>query len=156
MGEKRERYSEAFKRIESSMSSGHFFEAITIQESIISDRVSSFLEGTGTLGANEIHRLSLSSLIKFWKVATVNPGCIWERCDSLISKVDSWRSERNKFIHGLVKFPAHKKDIPSTSDFIRGAAEAAEKGRELARQVSDWRARQITIKRKFNKRFKPE
>ena len=49
MGVKRERYVEAYARIDSSIESKHYFEAITIEESIISDRLASFLEATDTL-----------------------------------------------------------------------------------------------------------
>jgi len=37
--QKKERYTEAFARIDSSINSEHYFEAIAIEESIISDRI---------------------------------------------------------------------------------------------------------------------
>ena len=151
MGVKQERYIEAYSRIESSIKSKHYFEAITIEESIISDRLASFLESTGTLTTDQIHRQSFASLIMLWKLAINNPGAIWEECKELISKVNAWRGQRNKYVHGLVKFPNQKANIPITSDFIKGAEKTATEGKLLANQVSDWRKRQTQILKKYNK-----
>ncbi len=150
MGVKRERYAEAYTRIDSSISSGHYFEAITIEESIISDRLASFLEATDTLDSDQIHRQSLGNLIMLWKLATSNPGSIWESCSSLVENVDKWRKERNRYVHGLVKFPNQKANIPKTKSFIGGARQTAILGKQLAKEVSNWRKRQSQIKRKHN------
>ena len=148
---KQQRYIEAYTRIRSSIESGHFFEAITIEESIISDRIASFLEATEALKIDYIHRQSFVSLIELWRLATKNPGAIWEKCDSLIVRVDSWRKKRNQYVHGLVKFPNQKANVPTTKQFIDGAKAAAEDGALLANEVSDWRKRQVQIKKKYNK-----
>ena len=68
MGIKKERYTEAYVRIDSSIETKHFFEAITIEESFINDRLASFLEATNTLKSEQIHRQSLANLIML---------CIW-------------------------------------------------------------------------------
>lgn len=156
MGIKKERYIEAYARIDSAIESKHFFEAITIEESIISDRLASFLEATDTLKSDQIHRQSFANLIMLWKIATTNPGAIWEACDELISKVDSWRGQRNKYVHGLVKFPNQKANIPNTKEFLKGAEKTANEGKSLANLVSDWRNRQAQVKRKYNKALKQD
>jgi hypothetical protein len=153
---KKERYIEAYARIDSAIESKHFFEAITIEESIISDRLASFLEATDTLKSDQIHRQSFANLIMLWKIATTNPGAIWEACDELISKVDSWRGQRNKYVHGLVKFPNQKANIPNTKEFLKGAEKTANEGKSLANLVSDWRNRQAQVKRKYNKALKQD
>ncbi|MCG9727023.1 hypothetical protein [Vibrio brasiliensis] len=151
MNIKQQRYIEAYDRIESSITSEHFFEAITIEESIISDRLASFLEATDTLKPDQVHRQNFSSLIMLWQLATKTPGSIWENCDELIQKTDKWRKERNKYVHGLVKFPSQKANIPNTKEFIAGAKKTAIDGKELAREISNWRRRQVTLKRKHSK-----
>lgn len=156
MSIKKERYIEAYARIDSAIESKHFFEAITIEESIISDRLASFLEATDTLKSDQIHRQSFANLIMLWKIATTNPGAIWEACDELISKVDSWRGQRNKYVHGLVKFPNQKANIPNTKEFLKGAEKTANEGKSLANLVSDWRNRQAQVKRKYNKALKQD
>ena len=153
---KQERYLEAYARIDSSIRTKHFFEAITIEESIISDRLASFLEATDTLKSDQIHRQSFANLIMLWKIATANPGNIWEACDELMAKVDSWRGQRNKYVHGLVKFPNKKANIPNTKEFIKGAGKTANEGKLLANLVSDWRSRQAQVKRKYNKALKQD
>jgi hypothetical protein len=155
MGIKKERYSEAFSRIDSSIMTGHYFEAITIEESIISDRIASFLCATDSLKNDDIYRQNFVNLILLWKLATKNPGSIWEECETLIGKVDSWRKERNKYVHSLVKFPNQKANVVETSIFIKGAKSAAVKGKVLSNEVSEWRKRQSYIKRKHNLSLKP-
>lgn len=152
---KQDRYSEAFSRIDSSIKTGHYFEAITIEESIISDRIASFLDATNSLKNEDIYRQNFANLIMLWKLATKNPGSIWEECETLIGKVDAWRKERNKYVHGLVKFPHQQANVVETSTFITGAKSAALKGKELSNEVSEWRKRQSYIKRKHNLSLKP-
>lgn len=149
--QKKERYTEAFARIDSSINSEHYFEAIAIEESIISDRIASFLESMHLLKVDDLHRYSFASLITLWKFAVLSPGAIWEPCEGLIKEVDEWRKQRNKYVHGLVKFPHQRANIPTTKEFLQGASYAAFMGKELSRSVSDWRSRQIAIKRKHNK-----
>jgi hypothetical protein len=151
IGQKKERYTEAFARIDSSISSEHYFEAITIEESIISDRIASFLDSMDLLKVDDLHRQSFASLTTLWKLAVLSPGAIWEPCEGLIKEVDEWRKLRNRYVHGLVKFPHQRANIPTTKEFLRGAKDAAEKGNELSRSVSDWRSRQVSIKRRHNK-----
>ena len=151
-GQKKERYTEAFARIDSSISSEHYFEAITIEESILSDRIASFLDSMDLLKSDELHRQSFASLITLWKFAVLSPGgAIWEPCEGLIEEVDAWRKRRNKYVHGLVRFPHQKANIPTTKEFLYGAKDAAVKGKELSRSVSNWRSRQVAIKRRHYK-----
>ena len=150
-GQKKDRYTEAFARIDSSISSEHYFEAISIEESILSDRIASFLDSMELLKSDELHRQSFASLITLWKFAVLSPGAIWEPCEGLIKKVDAWRKRRNIYVHGLVRFPHQKANIPTTKEFLDGAKDAAVKGKELSRSVSNWRSRQVAIKRRHNK-----
>lgn len=150
-GQKKERYTEAFARIDSSISSEHYFEAITIEESVISDRIASFIDSMDLLKPDELHRQSFASLITLWKFAVLSPGAIWEPCVGLIKEVDEWRKQRNKYVHGLVRFPHQKANIPTTIEFLHCAKDAAVNGREISRSVSNWRSRQVAIKRRYNK-----
>jgi len=153
MGVKFERYTEAFSRIDSSIKSGHYFEAITIEESIINDRVASFLSATESLSNKYIYRQGFASLIMLWKLSIKNPGSVWEDCEDLISKVNKWRVKRNTYIHGLVKFPYQQAKVVETMKFIKGAKLTALEGKELSRRVSEWRKRQSYIKRRYKKNF---
>ncbi len=145
------RYREAAKRIESSINTEHYFEAITIVESIMSDRLASFLRGTETLSNNTINNMGFAQLITVWKVTTKNPGNIWGNCEQLINNIDQWRKSRNKYVHGLVKFPNQKASLVTTNDFILGAKKTAREGRNLAEELMSWRADQIPIKAAYTK-----
>lgn len=63
--QKKERYTEAFARIDSSISSEHYFEAITIEESIYSDRIARFLDSMDLLKVDELNRQSFASLKRY-------------------------------------------------------------------------------------------
>jgi hypothetical protein len=70
--EKYDSYREAWARIRQAQDSGFFLEAITIQESIISDRLISFLSRPGAShsfinSSDKKKFLSLNELIQAWK-----------------------------------------------------------------------------------------
>ncbi len=148
---KKDRNREAHERIGRAIKNEYYFEAITILESIIRDRIFSFLLSTGCLSEGELNRLSFAQLITLWKVATKNPGCIWTECESLISNIDAWRIERNKYVHGLVKLPS-KKAVVTTTDFLTGAKKAAEKGQLLVDEIKAWRKQQTAIKSAYTRK----
>ena len=151
---KKDRYREAYTRIDNSIESEHYFEAITIVESILCDRITSFLKSTETLSGDSINRKGFALLITLWKLAVKNPGSIWDDCTLLIEQTDKWRKERNKYVHGLVKFPNQKAALVTTKEFIMGAKEAAEGGRNLAKLVGKWRKKQIAIKSAYTRKHK--
>ena len=62
MGVKKERYEEADDPINKSIDAGQYFEAITIEESIISDRLASFIFATGGMLEKEAYSLQLNAL----------------------------------------------------------------------------------------------
>ena len=144
---KQDRYREAYSRIDSAISSGFSFEAIAIVESILSDRICSFLRSIDKNKHKDLYQETFFQLIKLWRDA-VCPSSIWDECPELIRRVDSWRKKRNKYIHGLVKFPRGKPQVESTETFLEDAKKAAIDGKQLSREVSNWRQRQITRKRK--------
>ena len=146
---KKDRYREAYERINAAISSDFNLEAIVIVESILSNRISSFLVSIEAIKKNTNHQ-NFSRLIELWKAA-VHPGCLWEECSDLIDRVDNWRKVRNECIHGFVKFPHNEAKVVSTIKFLEKAKKAATVGRELSVEVYYWRNRQIEIKRKHSK-----
>ncbi len=59
-------YEEAWRRIDSAKAGGFFFEVVTICESIISDRLLSFVKGVSQ--ANDIGtHTQFSRLISLWR-----------------------------------------------------------------------------------------
>jgi len=64
-------YKEAYSRMDKAIKNGFYFEAITIQESILSDRLLSFVVSKNLIeiNENEIHKnkVSLGNLINATK-----------------------------------------------------------------------------------------
>ena len=123
---------------------------IAIVESVLSDRICSFLRSVDKNKYKNVYRKPFASLIQLWEAA-VHPESIWEECSDLIKRVDNWRLIRNDCIHEFVKFPRNKAKVISTKEFLEQAKKAATDGRQLSAEVYNWRRRQTTRKRNFSK-----
>jgi hypothetical protein len=142
-------YEEAWMRINKSLEAGFFIEAIAIEESIICDRLYSFLFG---IKEDKINlRSRFDTLVIKWKSKVPSPIKWDDRVGrSLQNAVGEWRDKRNAFIHGIVKSEPGQspKDI---NDFIHEGKLAASEGKKLARAVSKWHKQEYD---KFNKNQK--
>jgi hypothetical protein len=134
-------YAEAWRRIKAANNAGFHFEAVTICESIISDRLLSFVAGTGS-PSSLTERMPFSRLISEWR-KRAGPLPQVNGID-LGQAVDQWRGQRNVIVHGLAKSPpgTPTEDLEA---FLLRAREAAMQGAALARVVSRWH--QVELKR---------
>lgn len=144
-------YSEAYKRIIGGIKKKYYFEAITIEESIITDRLISNLYGRKLLdkmteenyGSNDF---AFSIIINKWRDAQPKVGkknipqkVKSNEFDNLIQAVDTFREMRNKCIHGFVKtFPG--KPTSNVDNFIEFAELTAKLGYKLCRAVEKYHA----------------
>lgn len=129
-------YSEAWARIDEAREQGFYLEAVTIEESIICDRLISYLVGVGAIDRkSDLHKYpSFYRLIQKWRQ---NGSVNQNDYPGLIDEVDDWRDRRNYLIHSMVKsHPGTPTD--QIEDFLGDAKEAADKGKELARDVCSW------------------
>jgi Arc/MetJ-type ribon-helix-helix transcriptional regulator len=140
---KYESYREAWSRIKQAQENQFFLEAITIQESIISDRLISFLTNSKVkkpLSKNKYGNWpSFGNLIQHWRSESpegVKYGKSPDQID-LIEAVDQWRNNRNDAIHAIAKSdpgePTQDIDI-----FLQQAQEVAERGEYLAKAICSW------------------
>lgn len=137
-------YKVAWGRINNAISKKYFLEAITLEESIMSDRIWSYLEGVGCKTNHKI----FNTLIKDWKKVYPDPieypriKISGRHITSLQEEVDKWRNNRNFVIHGLVK---SKPGTPTQNvpDFLKLAKTVAEDGKKLARAVTVWQRKQL-------------
>jgi hypothetical protein len=132
-------YREAWSRIKLAQENGFYLEAIAIQESIISDRIISYLhheEIKAISSTNDSQFISLNNLIQKWR-SEFPKGLSSGSYSNLIEAVDQWRLSRNKVIHAIVK---SKPGQPTQSIdlFLQQAKEAAEVGNKIAREVCNW------------------
>jgi hypothetical protein len=130
-------YREAWTRIEEAQKQGFYLEAITIEESIISDRLNSYFRNVLKIKKQP---KTLCDIGKKWK--EYHPEIITSvGCNDLISALDEWRKERNKAIHNIVHSETHADR--SIENFLSSTKTAAENGEKLARAISEWCAKKI-------------
>jgi hypothetical protein len=89
-------YREAWKRIADSYQQGYYLEAITLLESVISDR----LESVGShLSGRDWSFLTLGQLVaNFRRLERA------QKFKEVIEEIDGWRERRNQSLHEMVKF----------------------------------------------------
>jgi hypothetical protein len=133
-------YKVAWARINQAQAAGFSFEVVTLCESIISDRLLSFVLGVAPSTKADT-RTSFDSLIKLWgKHAPARPAA--KDGSDLISAVDAWRVQRNAVVHGMAKsMPGSPTQAVST--FMQRAACAASEGIRLAKEVQSWHRKQL-------------
>ena len=148
------RYEEAWRRINSALEHHYHFEAIAIEESILSNRITSFLYGVGAVRKDEINEskkfLSFNTLIERWTKQCKKKG-YWDNPADLISSVGVWRLSRNAAIHALTKSFPGEAPLVSLRDFLEEAKRTAKEGAKLARQVGNWHRRQLAARKKAEK-----
>lgn len=123
-------YKEAYSRIKDAIEKEFYLEAITIEESIISDRILSYLVGGKLLVIDESsirsNKASLSNLIQ-----------LLGKSHPLHTKLDKWRGDRNFCIHSICKSYPGKPTFP-IADFLSLAKQTAHDGSILAKEVNNW------------------
>lgn len=142
-------YREAYKRINDARNGEYYFEAVTLAESIMSDRLLSYLAGKQ---ARPKGHPSFKGLIEAWKRSCHAP-IKQSRITNLQQEVDTWRISRNKVVHGLVHSEPGQ-PTESVEDFLSLAKHAANEGAKLARAVCSWHQNELNKFRKITIRIK--
>lgn len=129
-------YKEAYNKMSTAMKFGYYLEAIAIQESIISDRLLSFVIGKRLKLKNntpeKISKVSLNNLIEISKSYMI---------EKLFNDLDKFRNKRNTCMHSMVKsFPGKPTMIVTDFNFL--AKETCEEGKTLTREVLKWHRKQ--------------
>jgi hypothetical protein len=138
-------YREAWARIKLSIRQGFFLEAVTIEESIISDRLLSFLEKRCGLVLKDATKGNFNLIIQRWHVVALErhlgiPNEI-EALKVLNTCLQLWRNGRNEVVHGMLKSKAIHQD-DHIDNFLLAAETHARTGEKLAREVDAWVRRQ--------------
>ncbi|MDU0112284.1 hypothetical protein RT723_04580 [Psychrosphaera aquimarina] len=111
-------------RITKAIKDGYYLEAITLQESIISDKLALFLS----------HKKKQSDSKSLYELISL---CLKINKLELFSKVDEWRKKRNTTIHGLVRSTPFEKQLAIT-DFDNLAKDTALQGTNLVKKIQIW------------------
>ena len=140
-------YAEAWRRINAAITNQFYFEAVTISESIISDRLLSYVSGVGPSSRLKTTTPFAHVIAEWRRLAGTLPSD--PKHGDLGVAVDAWRIDRNKIVHGLVKSTPGT-PTPNVNVFLNDAKRTAEEGKRLARKVSDWHKSEL---RRANKGF---
>lgn len=133
-------YREAWTRIKEGQKQGFYLEAITIEESIISDRLNSYFRNVLEI---EKKPKTFYEIGKIWR--EYHPEIITSvDYNDLISALDEWRKERNKAIHNIVHSDTHVDR--SIENFLSNTKTVAEDGEKLTRMISQWCDKKIKDK----------
>ena len=143
-------FKHAFERIAVSINAEFYLEAVTLAESIISDRLLSFVQHHESLPENQDklpkkhkpvdEKTGLYDLIQRTKKLNRYPVEINEEKD-LLSALNEWRNDRNKCVHAASKSKPGTPNVP-VNKFIEKARKSENRGSELARLVCDWDKKQ--------------
>ncbi|MBS0183432.1 MAG: hypothetical protein JSS39_13600 [Nitrospira sp.] len=130
-------YREAYKRISKSISDEYFLEAITLTESLLTDRLESRV--TFVIGENYSFK-TLEKLIKL--VAQREKD---EQLKALVAvSVRSWKEKRNKALHEMAKIEVG--DNRSWTQRMAELPEVAITGLKVLRQIDSQIKRLRTTK----------
>ncbi|MDG1049233.1 MAG: hypothetical protein P8M11_07030 [Planctomycetota bacterium] len=145
--QKSHRYAFVHERYNKALSAGFYLEAITICESLISDRLLSSLHHREKVERNP--KKGLAELIgKHKKQPLLDPVAManGERVMDIFSELDRWRRERNALLHGIAKCVPGTKLAPAAS-LMERSKKAAEEGMHLFRMLDSWHRRAVTATR---------
>jgi len=126
-------FTYAFRRINESLKSGYYLEAVTLSESIISDRLLSFVKHHQK---DENVKTPFHKLIKSAKKLNKTAVVTKDGTD-LFDALDEWRDKRNKCIHAVAKSEPGEPTRP-VDVFLEMAEQCAIEGKVLARLICDW------------------
>jgi hypothetical protein len=134
-------YKEAWARIRLARKSGFYLEAITIEESIISDRLTSFVvkDRGVTMGHKSIRTLNnlTDTWVQICNTNLSNLSVVKDDLQELQIRLNEWRKNRNTAVHGLVK-SGTSRDTDHVENFLKLAHMTALEGETLARDISRW------------------
>ena len=145
---KRDSYALAFRMIDNAIKYDCPLQAITIEESILADRLWSTLN----VGRTKLSLGTMNAALLQWKPtkgSTVNKNA--KRFDgymeALYPRLKVWWKDRNKLLHGIAKsFQGDGPEVPA-NDYMRAAMSTAIEGMDLVNAVMKWSRRQIRIAR---------
>jgi hypothetical protein len=124
-------YKSSFSWIAKSIDEGYYLEAISIVESLVADRLESYLP---SLFDKDFNFKTLGELVQ--AIRSDKSGKTDEVLRSLVlNDLDKWRKDRNKAAHEMVKIEDGKR--VSWKERVKINKTVAETGLELVRKIDN-------------------
>ncbi|MFT5834628.1 MAG: hypothetical protein ACI97N_002268 [Cognaticolwellia sp.] len=120
-----ELYKRAIQQFNQALEAGFFLEAITICESLITDRLESRCEELG----KSMSFQTLGNLIKKLKQIEID----LEVRNLVTNELDDWRKNRNTALHEIVKF--EKGESPEWKNRVEASGDYAVEGMAIFRKI---------------------
>lgn len=134
-------YALAYDMIKAAMENGCPLQAITIEESILTDRLSS------TLNAHKASKSpfrTLNGALSEWKRQKTRGESLFDDAmNALLPRLEAWWKNRNALLHGIAKSPCGEGPEIPAEEFLARAEKAAKDGLVLTRRVSRWTQKQV-------------
>jgi hypothetical protein len=133
-----------------AISDGYYLEAVAIQESMMFDRIRSFLEYVVQEEVRD--ETPFGRVVRRWE-AELNTDSKqqlprWESDNDLPKRILDWIDARNVVVHKMVRSRPGTPTMP-IDQFLALAKSAAESGAIFCREVSDWHRKQKTRSSSF-------
>lgn len=143
--DKYDSYKEAWARITQAQTDGYNLEAIALQESIIRDRLISYLarpKSRKPVTKDKKGRYPSLAVLINKLAAEFRTQQNAEDVNDLCASLHRWREGRNTAIHSFVVSDPGTPTV-SVDNFLTDVQLFAVNGTELARMVCDWHRRQL-------------
>lgn len=134
--DKQSSYQFVFAMIKDSIRHNYPLQAITLEESVIADRLWSALHASGHQVKN--HE-TVGKALADWKKGKGFD----EEVNSLKPQIEQWWKERNELLHGLAKSDQGSAPQIRPEEFDEKAGSAARNGLELTNAVCNWSKKSI-------------
>lgn len=144
-------YKYAFEQINAAIQAGFFLEAITIEESILTDRLYRFCKDHGF--KKKADRATLGDGVNFIKDLHANL-LLSEEIDFIPDLARFW-ANRNQCLHQIVKSEPGEAPI-LFEEFIQLAKETAIEGKALEKRISKWAKKRKRRNQKLELNAEPE
>ncbi len=136
---KADSYREAKARIKAAKEHHFYIEATAIIESIISDRILSFLHGAHNFPLKNRQGWD-HSLHNLTDAVRGHEELLSDEGESVWDLIDTWRRQRNKIVHNLVRSDPGTPTLP-VDEFLDMTRVSCETGEVLSNLVVNWNKR---------------
>ena len=141
---RRELYTKGFKQINNAYDNGFFIEAITIIDSMITDRLEAYVQFLLYGEDKQFVAESLFNALKSFGSVTKEKDVRDEDFKQIYNKIESWVPKRNNAVHNFVIIRQDSLD-DSADVRLQKLKDTADEGLLLVREVMSYTSKRIKI-----------